>query len=109
MSSNETAAAAVEFAKTLPAESLAKWPVSPALAAAYASLKDWPGLEQLTKTTEWPPFDFLRRAYLSRALRAQDKKFPAEQEWVAAQKEASAQPQSLLHARTHRRRLGLGD
>ena len=96
MSSNETAAAAVEFGKTLPAESLAKWPVLPALAAAYTSLKDWPGLEHLTRSTEWPPFDFLRRAYLSRALRDQNKKFPAEQEWVAAQKEASVQPQSLL-------------
>jgi Flp pilus assembly protein TadD len=96
MSSNETAAAAVEFGKTLPAEVVGKWPVSPALAAAYASLKDWPGLEQLVRTTEWPPFDFLRRAYLSLALRGQDKKFPAEQEWMAAQKEASAQPQSLL-------------
>ena len=96
MSGNETAAAAVEFGKTLPAESLGKWPVLPALAAAYASLKDWPGLEQLARTTEWPPFDFLRHAYLSRALRGQDKKFPAEQEWMAAQKEASAQPQSLL-------------
>ncbi|HEV2841543.1 MAG TPA: hypothetical protein VGW39_09485 [Chthoniobacterales bacterium] len=96
MSSNEAAAAAIEFAKTLPAESLAKWPVLPALAAAYVSLKDWPGLEHLTKTTEWRPFDFLRRAHLSRALRAQDKKLPAEQEWAAAQKEASAQSQSLL-------------
>jgi tetratricopeptide (TPR) repeat protein len=96
MSNNETAAAAIEFGKTLPAESLAKWPVLPALAAAYASLKDWTGLERLARTTEWPPFDFLRRAYLSRALRGQDKKFPAEQEWLAAQKEASAQPQSLL-------------
>jgi tetratricopeptide (TPR) repeat protein len=96
MSNNETAAAAIEFGKTLPAESVNKWPVLPALAAAYASLKDWTGLERLARTTEWPPFDFLRRAYLSRALRGQDKKFPAEQEWLAAQKEASAQPQSLL-------------
>ena len=96
MSSNETAAAAVEFGKTLPAESVGTWPVSPALAASYASLKDWPGLERLARTTEWSPFDFLRRANLSRALRAQDKKFSAEQEWMGAQKEASAQPQSLL-------------
>lgn len=96
MASNETAAVAVEFAKTLPPESLAKWPVLPAVAAAYASLKDWAGLENLTKTTEWPQFDFLRRAYLSRALREQDKKSPAEQEWVAAQKEASVKPQALL-------------
>jgi Flp pilus assembly protein TadD len=96
MSGNETAAAAVEFAKTLPAESVGKWPVLPALAAAYTSLKDWAGLEQLARNTEWASFDFLRRAYLSRALRGQDKKFPAAQEWEAAQKEASAQPQSLL-------------
>jgi tetratricopeptide (TPR) repeat protein len=96
MSGHENAAAAIEFAKTLPAQSLGKWPVAPALAAAYATLPDWPGLEHLTSTTEWSPFDFLRHAYLSRALRGQNKKLPAEQEWIAAQKEASAQPQSLL-------------
>jgi hypothetical protein len=96
MSNNETAAAALEFGKTVPAESVGKWPVSPALADVYANLKDWAGLEQLARNSEWPPFDFLRRAYLSRALRGQDKKFPAEQEWLAAQKEASANPQALL-------------
>lgn len=96
MSNNETAAAAVEFGKTLPAETAGKWPVSPALADAYANLKNWGGLEQLARNSEWPPFDFLRHAYLSRALRGQDKKFPAEQEWLAAQKEASANPQALL-------------
>jgi len=96
MSNNETAAAAVEFGKTLPAESVAKWPISPALAEAYANLKDWAGLERLAGTSEWPPYDFLRRAYLSRALRGLDKKFSAEQEWLAAQKEASANPQALL-------------
>jgi len=96
MSGNENAAAAIEFAKTLPPQSVSKWPVAPTVAAAYASLPDWPGLEQLTTTTEWSPFDFLRHAYLSRALRGQNRKLAAEQEWIAAQKEASAQPQSLL-------------
>ncbi len=96
MSNNETAAAAVEFGKTLPVESAGKWPVPPALAEAYANLKDWAGLERLARNSEWPPFDFLRRAYLSRALRGQDKKLPAEQEWLAAQKEASTNPQALL-------------
>jgi tetratricopeptide (TPR) repeat protein len=96
MSGNETAAAGIEFSQSLPAESLGKWPVPPALAALYSSLKDWPGLERMTRTTDWQPYDFLRRAFLSRALRGQDKKFPSEQEWITAQKEASAQPQSLL-------------
>ena len=96
MSGNETATAGIEFAKSLPPESQQKWPVPPAIAALHSSVKDWPGLERLTKTTEWPSHDFLRRAFLARALRSQDKKIASEQEWIAAVKEASAQPQSLL-------------
>jgi hypothetical protein len=96
MSENGEASEAVEFAKSLPAGFRDKCPVSPALAAAYTSQKNWPELEHLTMTTEWTPFDFLRHAYLSRALREQNKKFASEQEWLAAQKDAFAQPQSLL-------------
>jgi tetratricopeptide (TPR) repeat protein len=96
MSSNETAAAGVEFSRSLPAESREKWPVPPAIAALYSSVKDWVGLEHLVRSADWQAHEFLRRAYLSRALRGQDQKFPSEQEWLAAQKEASTQPQSLL-------------
>jgi hypothetical protein len=96
MCSNEAAATAIEFAKTLPPEAVSQWPVLPALAEAYVNAKDWPGLEQWVRGTKWASFDFLRGAYLSRALRGQEKKFSAEQEWVAAQKAASAEPQSLL-------------
>ncbi len=101
MSNNENARSAIEFAKNLPGDSLDKWPVYPALAAAYIALKDWPGLEQMTRTTHWPPSDFLRHAYLSRALREQNGNFAAEQEWLTAQKEAAGRSQSLfLLART---------
>jgi tetratricopeptide (TPR) repeat protein len=96
MSGNETAAAGIEFSKTLPAESLAKWPVPPALAALYSALKDWSALEHMARTTDWQSYDFLRRAFLARALREQGKQFPSEQEWIDAQKDASVQPQSLL-------------
>jgi hypothetical protein len=96
MSGNETASAGIEFAKTLPEESLEKWPVPPAIAALYSSAKDWSGLEAMTRNTKWESHDFLRRAFLARALRGQDKTLLSEQEWVAAQKEASTQPQSLL-------------
>jgi Flp pilus assembly protein TadD len=96
MSGNETAAAGIKFANTLATETLGKWPVPRALAALYTSLKDWSGLENLTRTTDWQNYDFLRRAFLARALREQDKKVLSEQEWLAAQKEASAQPQLLL-------------
>ncbi|MDP9100322.1 MAG: hypothetical protein M3N48_15220 [Verrucomicrobiota bacterium] len=96
MSGNETASAGIEFAKTLPAESREKWPVPPAIAALYSSAKDWNGLEKVTRNAKWESHDFLRRAFLARALRGQGKQLPSEQEWVAAQKDASTQPQSLL-------------
>ncbi|PZR75150.1 MAG: hypothetical protein DLM73_06060 [Chthoniobacterales bacterium] len=96
MSGNETAPAALEFSKTLPPDSLVKWPVPAALATVYCSTKDWAGLERVTRSADWQEHNFLRRAFLARSLREQDKKFPSEQEWMAAQKEASAQPSSLL-------------
>jgi tetratricopeptide (TPR) repeat protein len=96
MSGNETASAGIEFTRTLPADSREKWPVPPAIAALYSSAKDWTGLETMTRNTKWESHDFLRRAFLARALRGQDKQLPSEQEWIAAQKEASTQPQSLL-------------
>ena len=96
MSNNETAAEAIAFSKTLPAESIKKWPVLPILAAAYDNQKDWSGLEQLTKDADWGTWDFLGHAYLCRALRGQSQRFEAEQAWVVAQKEASRQSQSLL-------------
>jgi len=96
MSGNGTAFAGIEFAKTLPPESRDKWPVAPAIAALYSSAKDWNGLETMTRNSKWESHDFLRRAFLARALRGQEKQIPSEQEWVAAQKEASAEPQSLL-------------
>ena len=96
MNNNENSPTAIVFSRSLPADMRNTWPVGPAIATAYVSLKDWAGLEQLTASTEWSQFDFLRHAFRSRALREQEKKFEAEQEWVAAQKAAFSQPQSLL-------------
>lgn len=95
MSNNGTAAEAIAFANTLPAEVVNKWPVLPTLAAAYEKQNDWPGLEQLARNADWNSFSFLGHAYLAFALRGQGEKLASEQEWILAQKEAS-QPQSLL-------------
>jgi hypothetical protein len=95
MTRNGMNAEAVEFAKSLPAEAIAKWPVPLAIAEAHAQLKDWIALERLTRENAWEGYDFLRKAYLSRALRGEDKTLAAEQELSAAQKEASANPQML--------------
>ena len=92
---NHMAADVVEFADSLPPETTTKWPVPLALAEARAQMKDWLALEKMTRETNWSGYEFLRHAYLSRALRGQDKQLAAEQELNAAQKEAAAHPQML--------------
>jgi uncharacterized membrane-anchored protein YjiN (DUF445 family) len=53
-------------------------------------------LEQITQNANWRQGEFMRHAYLARALRAQDKLASAEHEWAAAVKEASAQTSSTM-------------
>ena len=96
MNNAELSLLAIDFLKTVPPEVSKKWPVAPLVSEAYLQLRDWPELEQLTSNGNWGEFDYLRRAYLARAFRAQDKSVAAEREWFAAQKAAAAQPHSLL-------------
>ena len=97
MGKNNLSLLAIDYAKSLPAESLRKWPVPLALADAYVRLQDWKSLEATTAKTTWGSFDFLRHAYLSRALREQGNPLDADREWNAVLKDAtSAEALSLL-------------
>lgn len=88
-------AEALEFTGGLPAETTKQWPVPLGVAEAFAQLKEWAQLETRTRDAAWGGFDFLRRAYLARALRGQERRSAADQELAAAQKEAAAHPQTL--------------
>ena len=92
MARNRMHEGALEFTKTLPADDVSRWPVPLAIAEAYAQAKDWVELEKMTRKSAWSAHEFLRRAYLARALREQGKTFAAEQEFTAAQKEAASKP-----------------
>ena len=96
MNANEINIVAIDFARSLPEDALSAWPVPWAMAEAYAKVNDWSALERLTANSNWHRFDFLRHAYLSRALRAENKPVATEREWAGAVKSASAQSQSLL-------------
>ena len=96
MNANEINIVAIDFARSLPEDALSAWPVPWAMAEAYAKVNDWSTLERLTANSNWHRFDFLRRAYLIRALRAENKPVATEREWAGAVKSASAQSQSLL-------------
>ena len=86
---------ALDYASALPAESLQKWPVPVAIADVFVQLSKWQELEAMTAKAPWNRFDFLRHAYLSRALREQGKSAAAEHEWAAAAKQAAEQSDFL--------------
>jgi predicted Zn-dependent protease len=96
MNTSQLSLVAIDFARSLSPEVLKPWPVPWALAEAHAKISDWPGLEKLTATANWGQFDFLRRAYLTRAFRGGNNAAAATREWTAATKSAGAQSQSLL-------------
>ena len=87
---------ALDFVKSSAPDLMQNWPVALVVADIYVRLADWRGLENFTKTANWREFDFLRHAYLARALRAQDKPAAAEHEWSSAVKGASGQSQGVL-------------
>lgn len=96
MSQNNLNVLALDFVKSLPAGMTEKWPIALVIAEIYERLADWPRLEAATKSANWQQFDFLRHAYLARALRAEDKPAAAEHEWAIATKNASTDGASLL-------------
>lgn len=95
MNLHDFARESVALLDRLPAEAIAKWPVPVARAEAYSKMLDWPALEEMAVQGTWGNFDFLRRAYLTRAFREQEKLIAANQEWAAAQKGASTSHEAL--------------
>jgi thioredoxin-like negative regulator of GroEL len=96
MSQNNLNLLAIDLIKSLPAESTAKWPIPLAVAEIYSRLADWHRLEAAMKGANWQQFDYLRHAYLTRALRGEDKPAAAEREWASAAKMAANQSDSLV-------------
>ena len=89
MSSRSLNIVALDYIKNLSAEPLQKWPVPMAVADVYVQLGEWARLEAMTAKARWGGYDFLRHAYLARALREQGKIVDAEREWATASKQAS--------------------
>jgi len=96
MAKNNLSLLALDYSKSLSAESLQNWPVPLAIADAYLRLREWQNLEALTAKANWGRLEFLRHAYLARALRAEDKRAAAEHEWSAALKDATSSESLVL-------------
>jgi len=96
MATNNLSLLALDYSKSLPAESLRNWPAPLAIANVYVRLREWQNLEAVTVKANWGRFEFLRHAYLARALREQDKPAAAEHEWSAAVKDATSSESLVL-------------
>ena len=64
---------AIDFANSLPPEKVQAWPVPSIVAESYVSVGAWSALEQFVANANWGQFDFLRRAFLARAYREQER------------------------------------
>ncbi len=84
-----------DLIKTLPEETLRKWPLPMTIAEIDSRLADWQKLEAAIKGANWQGLEFLRYAYLARAMRGEDKPAGFEREWSNAVKAASDQPDSI--------------
>ena len=82
-----------DFAAGLPPNIVSKPPVAPTVADAYVKGLDWKKLKAFSGTSSWGTLDFMRLAYLSRALGKLGETSGAENEWrkslAAAQGDAS--------------------
>ncbi len=95
MNKSGMALVALDYVHGIDKANWSKWPVPSELVNSYLRLADWKGLERFTEESHWPQFDFIRRAYLARALREQDKDELALREWTTAEKEASIDPKYI--------------
>ena len=92
MTSNKLAANALDWIGNLDPTIYNRKGMGALLARVYLAVGDWPGLERLANIGDWTELEFLRRAYLARALREQGQESAAQQERTAAVNAAKSGP-----------------
>jgi predicted Zn-dependent protease len=87
---------AVAWLRGLPMSTQTNQPATLLVAECYAASKDWRGLHAWLEKQRWGELEFIRHAFMSRALRGQDLTDTAKTEWGEALNSASGQKRSLL-------------
>ena len=88
-------AEAVEWAPKLPTSVTGRL-VPIALSDSYVALKDWTGLQRLTKTGNWGNVDFLRSALSARALRELGNESESGAQWREAVRKVTGNTRQIL-------------
>ena len=85
MNANDLSLMVAEWVRRMPPEIIAKPPVCLGVAEAYLRVGDWQKLEEFTESSKWAEMDYLRRAFLARALeRLGEEEEESTREWTEA-------------------------
>jgi predicted Zn-dependent protease len=95
MNSHDLALMVTEWVGFLPPELASKPPICIAMAEAYSKVGAWRKLEELTGSTKWGGLDYIRRAFLSRALDRLGEEEDATREWTEAVAAARARSDAM--------------
>jgi tetratricopeptide (TPR) repeat protein len=81
---------------SLPMSLQTNQPAALFIAECYTTLDNWRGLQSFLSRQDWSELEFLRHAFLARALRGQEMAAAAATEWDQALKTAKFQKTSLV-------------
>ncbi|MGB8167258.1 MAG: tetratricopeptide repeat protein [Chthoniobacteraceae bacterium] len=95
MNENNLALVLLEWVNTLPPELTAQPPVCATVADAYARAADWNGLKAKIENANWGEMDYLRLAFLARALDRLNEENAAAAAWNNALALAQTRPDWL--------------
>jgi Flp pilus assembly protein TadD len=98
MNANDLALLAIEWIDTLPKEIVSRPPASASVAETFAKAGQWQRLRQSVENGTWLEADYLRRAFLARALERLGESEPGAVEWkqaVAAARSSADSAQRL--------------
>jgi hypothetical protein len=94
--SKTSPADALAWLRSLPIHTQTNQPTTLMVAECYMASKDWRGLRAWIEKQHWAELEFLRHAFMSRALRGQEMADSAKGEWEQALQSANAQKQGLV-------------
>ena len=87
---------ALTWLRTLPSNTQTNQSVELLVAECCTMLQDWRGLQSSIERQNWAELEFVRHAFLSRALRSQGLADSSKVEWEQALKAANGQKGSLV-------------
>jgi tetratricopeptide (TPR) repeat protein len=87
---------ALAWLRSLPVSTQTNQPATLLIAGCYMASKDWRGLQDWLEEQHWVELEFLRHAFISRALRGQELAGAAKTEWEQALNSAGGQKQNLV-------------